>query len=320
MEISIIIPVYNTEQYLEECLDSIIAQEFKDWECLLVDDGSTDKSGCICDQYMKQDNRFKVFHIGNSGVSFARNLGIKYASAKYIAFIDSDDTIDKNYLSRLHSAMVKNEVDLIVCGMKLVRPSGTEIITAAEGLVSVESKYAKHFIDLNRKSLLYGPVVKLYSVDIIKKNKIRFPLGIHYGEDLIFNFEYLEYVTNIFVIDFPGYNYRILSTGSLSTSIYSQDFRNNYQQWLKIFSFCRRREIDSLDTRIYLSNRLWGIAYDFAMSNKLALKEIKGAFACEFIQNLNIFNQYTITIPNWLKIILLRKFCRLIWLIQRRPR
>jgi glycosyltransferase involved in cell wall biosynthesis len=317
MKISVIIPVYNTECYLEECLDSLIAQQFKDWECLLVDDGSTDSSGKICDRYVKQDSRFMVFHTVNSGVSAARNLGIRRASAKYIAFIDSDDTVDEQYLANLYKGTKQTKADLIVCGMKLVRTSGTEINTASEGLVVVGNGDSDRFVELNRKHLLYGPVVKLYHSDIIKRKKIKFPSGIQYGEDLIFNFEYLKYVTSIYVIDSPDYNYRILSDGSLSSSAHSRNYNNNYDQWKIIHSFFKKRRISSPNAHIYLSNRLWGIAYDLVMSDRLPVKEIKSAFCFEFVYDLKAFNKYTITIPYWLKIAIVNRLYRIIWLIQR---
>jgi glycosyltransferase involved in cell wall biosynthesis len=320
MEISVIIPVYNTELYLATCLDSVIAQQFEDWECLLIDDGSTDNSGSICDIYAGRDNRFKVFHTENSGVSVARNIGIEHASGTYMSFIDSDDTIDKEYLSELYDAMIQAKAELIVCGLKLVRSSDTKINTATSGAIMIGNKDSERFVELNQKYLLYGPVVKLYHSAIIKNKKVRFPSGVQYGEDLIFNFEYLEYITNIFVIDTAGYNYRILQEGSLSSSYQSRDFATNYMQWEIICSFFEKKKIDSSIARIYLSNRLWGITYNLIMSDKLSVKEIKNAFNTEFINNLNVFNKYTITIPNWLKSVISKKFYPLIWLIQRRPK
>ncbi|WP_165021605.1 glycosyltransferase family 2 protein [Dysgonomonas sp. ZJ279] len=320
MEISVIIPVYNTEAYLEECLDSVIAQQFEDWECLLIDDGSNDRSSSICDLYASRDGRFKVFHIVNSGVSAARNLGIEHASGTYIAFIDSDDTVAKSYLSRLYEAMMQVDAELIVGGMKLVRPLATEINTATQGLVIIGSEDSNRFVELNRKFLLYGPVVKLYHSYIIKSNNIRFPSGVQYGEDLIFNLEYLKYVTNIFVINTADYNYRILSEGSLSSSAHSRNFANNYTQWKIICSFFKRKKINSSNAQIYLSNRLWGIAYDLVMSNKLSVKEIKNAFSIEFLNDLRAFNKYTIPIPSWLRMGMSGKFYRLMWLIQRRAK
>lgn len=317
MEISIIIPIYNTEQYLKECLDSVIAQEFKYWECILIDDGSSDNSGYICDLYVKQDNRFKVYHTINSGVSAARNLGISNASGKYIAFIDSDDTVDKEYLSELYMAMIDTKVELIVCGMKLIRPSGTEINGTIENLITIGNEGANHFVELNRKSLLYGPVVKLYRSDIIKDNKIKFPSGIQYGEDLIFNLEYLNYVTDIFTIDSVGYNYRILSSGTLSSSVH-KNHKNNYEQWKMIRSFFKKRGINDVSAHVYLSNRLWGIVYNLVMGNKLSMKELEGAFSNELANDLKTFNNCTIVIPVWLKLAISKRMYCMMWLIQRR--
>jgi len=96
--ISIIVPVYNAEKYLRRCIDSIIAQTFTDWECLLVDDGSTDESPNICDEYATKDSRIKVFHKVNEGVSSARNIGIDNAKGRFVTFVDADDSIMHNYL------------------------------------------------------------------------------------------------------------------------------------------------------------------------------------------------------------------------------
>lgn len=99
--VSIIVPVYKAEKYIRKCLDSIITQTFVDWEAILVDDGSPDRCGKICDEYAKQDDRIKTFHIENSGVSSARNLGLRKSIGKYICFVDADDYLDVDYVSSL---------------------------------------------------------------------------------------------------------------------------------------------------------------------------------------------------------------------------
>lgn len=101
-KISVIIPVYNTESTLHKCVDSILNQSYEDWELLLIDDGSKDHSAFICDEYAQQDKRIKVFHKENGGVSSARNIGIDNAEGKWITFIDSDDWVERNYLSNLY--------------------------------------------------------------------------------------------------------------------------------------------------------------------------------------------------------------------------
>lgn len=116
-KISIIVPVYNVEKYLNKCLDSILAQTFEDYELLLIDDGSSDKSGNICDEYEKKDKRVKVFHKENGGLSSARNAGIDAACGEYIGFIDSDDYIDNDMFEQLYNDVTKNDADVAVCGI-----------------------------------------------------------------------------------------------------------------------------------------------------------------------------------------------------------
>ena len=113
--ISIIVPIYNTERYLTECLESIRAQTYPDFECLLVDDGSTDDSGKICDLFREKDSRFKVFHNSNHGVSYSRNYGIQNAKGYYLTFIDSDDVVDPEMLEKLTSGVEQSEADICFC-------------------------------------------------------------------------------------------------------------------------------------------------------------------------------------------------------------
>lgn len=317
MEISVIIPVYNTEQYLEECLDSLAAQHFQDWECLLIDDGSTDGSGRICDLYARSDTRFRVFHTANSGAAAARNLGIANAAGKYLAFIDSDDTIEKNYLAELYHTAETTAADLTVGGIRNVRADGVEIAVSAGGAFPLCGENADRFVDLNRKFLLYGPTSKLYRSGIVAGNGIGFPAGVHYGEDLVFNFEYLEHVATIAVSEAANYNYRKTADGTLSTSEHSREFHGNYEQWKILRSFFERRGIDTPDARTFLSDRLWGLAYDTVLSRRLAVGQIKSIFDVGFIGDLRRFDSYTIAVPDWLRMAISKRWHTLIWLIQR---
>lgn len=140
--ISIIIPVYKVEKYLSKCLDSIAAQTFTDWECILIDDGSPDASGKICDEYAQKDSRFVVIHKKNAGVSAARNDGLKNARGKWISFFDSDDTIDKEtYEDSLKVAEEKN-ADLVQWGI-ILETDGKEIKrnSCKEGLLEAEDLF-----------------------------------------------------------------------------------------------------------------------------------------------------------------------------------
>ena len=125
--ISIIIPVYNVSQYLDECLKSVSAQTYTDWECILIDDGSTDNSGDICDRWCVKDPRFRVIHQANAGVSAARNKGIDLAQGDYITFIDSDDWVDDDYLDLLHASLHTSHADLCIVGLEQHKANGNVI-------------------------------------------------------------------------------------------------------------------------------------------------------------------------------------------------
>lgn len=141
-KISIIVPVYNVEKYLPRCLDSIIGQTFKDWECLVIDDGSTDTSGVTCDEYARQDNRFKVVHKTNGGVSSARNIGLDIASGHYVIFMDADDLwLSPHCLSRLDSVINNTNADLIRFDYEAIDENGSVLFE------SDSIKYRKPFSD-----------------------------------------------------------------------------------------------------------------------------------------------------------------------------
>ena len=113
--ISLVIPVYNVEKYLDKCMESVLAQTYDNYEVILVDDGSTDNSGKMCDEYAERDSRVTVYHQKNSGVSVARNVGIENAKGEFISFIDSDDWVDESYLEKLVNAQIKYNADLTIC-------------------------------------------------------------------------------------------------------------------------------------------------------------------------------------------------------------
>ena len=124
-KLSVIVPVYNTEKYLRECIDSILAQTFTDFELILVDDGSTDHSGAICDEYAGKDARIRVIHQENGGITVARKSGVRVAVGEYVTFVDSDDWIDKDMYSTMLNCQNDTMPDVIICGMLMETPQGT---------------------------------------------------------------------------------------------------------------------------------------------------------------------------------------------------
>lgn len=179
-EISIIIPVYNSEKYLRACLDSVLDQTFTDFELILVDDGSPDRCGGICDEYADKDERVRVCHIENSGSSAARNYGIDRARGKYLGFIDSDDYIDKDMYRVLYDNLKKEDADLSMCGLYDVY--GGEIINMVEKPIYRTMDAEETILTVMEAKLTsVTPVNKLYKKELFEG--IRYPVGEDSGED-----------------------------------------------------------------------------------------------------------------------------------------
>ena len=185
-EISIIVPVYNVERYLKRCLDSIAGQTFSDFEAVIVDDGSSDSSGLICDNYAEQDNRFVVLHKTNGGLSSARNAGIEAASGKYVCFIDSDDWVDCNMLKSMHFLMQEHSADIVSVSYALAKKENAKLNNCEESRVFNKIDALKYYLTqgmVNRKND-YPVWIKLYKKSLF--SEIRFPVNKIY-EDMATN-------------------------------------------------------------------------------------------------------------------------------------
>ena len=209
--ISIIVPVYRAEKVLHYCIDSILNQKFTDFELILVDDGSPDNSGNICDEYAEKDKRVKVIHKQNGGVSSARNAGIEVAQGEYICFVDSDDYLEKDYLEILIETKKKfPDYDSVWCGFQTVEDYNgkNNKVVIAENNTKFSCYSLEDIMLLHEKWLEASPCNKLFDKGIIINNKIKFPDDLSLGEDLLFNFEYLDCSEGkIVVINKPLYNY-----------------------------------------------------------------------------------------------------------------
>ena len=214
--ISIIIPVYNVEQFLTQCLDSILCQTYKDFEVILVDDGSPDNCPRICDEYARKDSRIHVIHQMNSGVSAARNKGIEHAKGEWISFIDSDDWVDIDYLEKFE--LDKDDADLIIQGLEYYDNRNGQYfkqIKVADCILSgTDSK--KLVADNNVLGSGY-PVAKAYRKFIIDKG-VRFDTSISYHEDHIFVLNILAVASKIRLSDSVAYKYRYFHTNSSLSS------------------------------------------------------------------------------------------------------
>lgn len=211
-KISVIIPVYNNDKHIKKCLDSVLNQEFKDFELIIINDGSTDNSKNICEKYKSEDSRIKLININNSGVSNARNIGLQNAVGEYIQFIDSDDYIDKNMFKDLYNIAINTNVDIIISGITKINintKDSEEILTMFSGLYT-RQEVLDNFELEQRKTGLYGYISnKFIKADVIKRFKIKFDTTIKLAEDLDFYLRLYKYIDNIYLHRKSYYYYYI---------------------------------------------------------------------------------------------------------------
>lgn len=214
-KISVIVPVYNVEPYLEKCVESVLAQTEADWELLLIDDGSTDQSGALCDTLAGQDARIQVIHQENQGLGGARNTGIGQARGDWLLFVDSDDWIDPQTLEKSLEAATREEADLVVFGLRNVDEQGRELGTLIEEFPKDRGLSIRERRDL----LLMAPCAcaKLYRADLFRRTGVRFPPRVWY-EDMRTTPKLMIAAQRIVFLDFAGYNY-LQRQGSITRNV-----------------------------------------------------------------------------------------------------
>ena len=231
--VSVIVPVYNVENVLHYCIESILDQTFRDFELILINDGSTDRSGVVCDRYAETDDRIRVIHKKNGGVSSARNAGIDAAEGEYICFVDSDDRLCEAFLSEMVNAMESELADIVVCGYSVTKFGKlVEERLFHEG--GIEKVLRKNIYDLVCRTLYSAPWCKLFRSRIISNNKLRFPEDMSLGEDMLFNFMYTDCMDEICVLNKALYIYNTDNDNSLLRG-YRRDLLEDVE---KINRFC----------------------------------------------------------------------------------
>lgn len=205
--VSIIVPVYNVEKYLNECIESIVNQSYENIEILLINDGSTDFSGKMCDEWAKRDNRINVFHQKNKGISAARNLGIEKSKGEYLIFIDSDDYVDKNYVEYLYQSLVQNKTDMALCGFNYVNEDGEYIADSTCTLKNNIITRNQMFWNLKLENSWYYLMScnKIYKKSFF--DKVKYPEGKVHEDVAIFHY-LVEQTEKISIIQTPLYYYR----------------------------------------------------------------------------------------------------------------
>lgn len=210
--ISVIIPVFNKAKYVERCFVSVLAQKFSDFEVIVVNDGSTDGSEIICNQFAKKDKRFHVFHISNQGVSHARNFGMKQASGDYITFIDADDIVSELYLQNLIDAKERSNADLVIAGIQKVKDYNYHDYSVNKtlelpykGLYSIQ-EILPDFVDVQKNTGIYGYcVAKLFSRKLAEK--CSFDESVKLAEDFDFYLQIYKIIQTIYFLQEADYYY-----------------------------------------------------------------------------------------------------------------
>lgn len=241
IRISIIVPIYNKKNSLERCINSILNQTYKNIEIILVNDGSTDGSYTLCNDYLQKDKRIKVIHKKNEGVSSARNIGINNSNGEYIQFVDCDDYIDKNMCESLIEAAIKHNADIIFCGYKVIKNNMKSYEEGIDRCICTVKEIEEEFSELYKRCFFNAPWNKLFKKSIIKSE---FNQDLSLGEDLIFNLESIKQSKKIVFLKECYYNYIKDEDNSL-TSKYREDSYNIAKNlYTEVNNFCDYYNID----------------------------------------------------------------------------
>lgn len=261
--VSIIIPVYNAEKYLGYCLNSIASQTYRNLEIILVNDGSTDDSLEICNNYAFLDSRIRIIDIPNGGVSNARNAGLKAATGEYIEFADADDVLNPRMVEALVDKMDTYQSDIVICGFEMVslnfNQQPQDIIHFNSAALGEECVYTqKLFLEklsciLWRTSLLECPWNKMFRKDIIQNYNLQFPIDKSLGEDFCFNIDYFAYVNKAVILSDELYYYMQINQTALTRKYQANYFEDQLYLVKKFDDMVRKNIKPSKQEQIYLA-------------------------------------------------------------------
>lgn len=250
-KISVILPIYGVEKYLDECMEHIVNQTYQNLEIIMIDDGSKDNCPKMCDEWARKDSRIRVIHKKNAGLGFARNSGLEIATGKYVVFIDSDDFIDNNMIQVLYEQLIKNKADTVYCGINRVYNNfieevpmiyGDEIFQGNDIRIKILYRMLGQSPERDDGTYFYMSVWHaLYSMDLIKKNNIKFFSEREFMcEDIGFHIQYLFYAKKVVHVAKPLYYYR-LNIGSLSTKFDPNRFERIKKLYIQILDLLEKR-------------------------------------------------------------------------------
>lgn len=269
MTISVIVPVYNTENYLPKCINSILSQTHKDLQVILIDDGSTDKSGEILDAYQKTDSRIIVKHIENSGVSKARNLGLSIATGDYIAFVDSDDTIKPDMYESLLKIAEEYNAEIVTSDFLF---NGSSIKNSLDENTFYDEEQIKEKVlpqfSYNNSIGVFAFTNKIFSRTLIINNNILFYEGFSYQEDLMFMINIYGNAKSLYYLPKAFYEYVPLPTG-----LYSSYRSNSGEKFIearkRMLSLIKKYDIKNIDYNSFNISFLYNISFFVYRTNNI---------------------------------------------------
>lgn len=267
--VSVIVPVYKAEAYLHRCVDSLLSQTFQDYEILLVDDGSPDKSGEICDEYAKKDSRVRVFHKGNGGVSSARQCGIDNARGEYTIHADPDDWVEPEMLEELYKKAKEDDADMVICDFYVERKENTKYVKQEPSSLNHEVVLRELFQQLHGSCCN-----KLVRRACYNKFNIRFPLNLNYCEDFLVCLSLLKYELIISYKDRAYYHYDQIVNDESITRKYT---KNTYIQ-RKLFLLLLKDKIDVAYYRKEYAVQIALIAFEAFCSGIFSSSEYRKEF------------------------------------------
>lgn len=305
--ISVIVPVYNVEKYLNKCIDSIINQTYKNLEIILVDDGSTDNSGKICDEYAKKDNRIIVIHKENGGLSNARNAGIKNSQGLYTSFVDSDDYILPNMIDRLYKIMIQNQADISICNFTRSKEEMKEETTKKICIEKYSQEdYLKKYFKIKYQGCEYYAWNKLYKRELITPDQ--YPQGLT-SEDVLGTYKAILKAKKIVKTNEVLYVYRI-NEESITGTFTQRDF-DLLEIWNLVEKYSKENAPQYLEYAKINRKRI-NFTLLYRMAKKYSNKELReNEMAKKLLNDLKQDEKYLLKAPiDFKRKVIIFLFCR----------
>lgn len=256
MLFSVIVPVYKVEKYLPQCIESVLNQSYKDFELILVDDGSPDNSGLICDEYAKKDNRIRVIHKKNGGLSDARNEGLSAANGEYIWFLDSDDYMTESAMDKVANMIINNfDLDMVTCAHTNAYSDGSKTtIYLPENYSDININRDEYLYKLHKSNGSYWAAWKnIYKGSIIRKNNLKFSKGLIGAEDCDFFMRFLIYSEKFSFLNVPVINYRTDREGSITNTMSKKAIMGQLEVFKDNYNLYKDNSYEEM--KVFFSNK-----------------------------------------------------------------